>query len=206
MVQIARPGAPFALALFVILGCGGAGAPATTTPEPTATQDPSSVQPTTPEITAPASAGPTDSALDSGIAWPTTVETTLSSGIYVDEFAQGSFSSSAPARLCGPSFIFPSGFLFEFPRDPGGDVEDVTFGAEQLLPGTSTSSFSINVSIAASAAGGGHPLTSLDPSSRATDSGSASLSVAVDGTRTLVVDAAGEGGVTIHLSAVCSPA
>ena len=83
-------------------------------------------------------AGPTDStaSLDTGLEWPTTVNTTMSSGIYVDEFAEGDFASAGTARQCGSTEFLPNGFLFGFPYDSGHhDVGDVLFGADELLPG-----------------------------------------------------------------------
>ena len=208
MIRFVRPVATLAVLLVVITACGAT--PSVTTPpaQPNATEHVSSFQPeTTPETTYAPPAGPTDSpgSLDTGLDWPTTVNTTLSTGIYKDEYADGTFTSTATARQCGSGVISPRGFLFGFPHDiEHHDVEDVTFGAEALVPGTSTSSFSISVNID-SAAMGIRPLTALDPSRpQSGDTGTAQLSV-VNGTRTLIVDAAGEGGVTIHLVAVCTP-
>lgn len=208
MIRFVWPVVTLAVLLVVITACGAAAPVTTPTAQPNETEDVSSFQPvTTPETTAAPPAGPTDSttSLDTGLDWPTTVDATLSTGIYVDEFADGNFTSAATARQCGTNVLFPRGFLFGFPHDiEHHDVEDVTFSAQELLPGTSTSSFSISVNID-SAAMGPRPLTFLNPSDpQSGDTGKAQLSV-VNGTRSLVVDAAGEGGVTIHLTAVCSP-
>jgi hypothetical protein len=163
---------------------------------------------TTPEASAITPAGPTDSSatLDTGLDWPTTVEVALSTGTYVNEFADGHFTSAATASQCGPSVLFPNGFLLGFPHDiDPHDIEDATFSAPALLPGASTSSFSISVSIAPSAANGPHPKTYLDTTDASSGaSGNAQLSV-VNGTRTLTLDAADAGGVSVHLTAVCSP-
>jgi hypothetical protein len=211
MIRFVWPVATLVVLLVVITACGAAAPVTTPTAQPNETEHVSSFQPvTTPETTAettvaPAT-GPTDStASDTGLDWPTTVDATMSTGIYDKEFADGHFTSAATARQCGSTVLFPRGFLFGFPHDiQHHDVEDVTFSAQELLPGTSTSSFSISVNID-SAAMGPRPLTFLNPSDpQSGDTGNAQLSV-VNGTRSLIVDAAGEGGVTIHLTAVCSP-
>ena len=208
MIRFVWPVATLAVLLVVIAACGAAAPVTTPTAQPNETEDVSSFQPvTTPETTVAPPAGPTDStaSLDSGLDWPTTVDATMSTGIYDKEFADGEFTSTATARQCGTSAFLPGGFEFGFPHDiEHHDVEDVTFGAQELLPGTSTSSFSISVNID-SAAQDLRPLTSLDPSNpQSGDTGTAQLSV-VNGKRSLTVDAAGEGGVTIHLVAVCTP-
>jgi hypothetical protein len=208
MIRFVWPVATVAVLLVAITACGGAAPVTTPTARPNETEHVSSFQPvTTPETTAAPPAGPTDStaSLDTGLDWPTTVDVTLSTGIYTNEFADGTFTSAATARQCGSTELSPGGFVFGFPHDiEHHDVEDVTFGAAELVPGTSTSSFSISVNID-SAAMGIRPLTSLDPSNpQSGDTGTAQLSV-VNGKRSLTVDAAGEGGVTIHLTAVCSP-
>ena len=196
-----------AVAVLLVIGCGGG--PAATSRVPDATPAPPTTPPaeTTPqaEITpSPVSTDNSSTILDAGTGWSTTVEVTLSTGIYTDEFAEGSFTSTGATRLCGTTMFFPSGFLYEFPNDlDPRQIEDVAFGATELLPGTTTSSFSISVSISAEAAGGGHPKTYLDPSAGTGNSGTAQLTIA-DGERRLVLDAAGEGGVTVHLTAVCT--
>jgi hypothetical protein len=208
MIRFVGLVAALGVLLVVIAACGAAAPVTTPTTQPKQTEKVSSFQPvTTPETTVAPPAGPTDStaSLDTGTDWPTTVDVTLSTGIYDKEFADGNFTSAATARQCGTDYLSPSDFAFGFPKDiEHHDVQDVSFGADVLLPGTSTSSFVINVNID-SAAQDRRPGTSLDPSNpQSGDTGTAQLSV-VNGTRSLTVDAAGEGGVTIHLVAVCSP-
>ena len=208
MIRFVGQASTLAALLVVITACGAAAPVTTPTAQPKQTEQVSSLQPvTTPETTVAPPAGATDSttSLDTGTDWPTTVNVTLSTGIYTNEFADGTFTSAATARQCGIIELSPRGFVFGFPHDiEHHDVEDVTFGADELLPGTSTSSFSISVNID-TAAMGTRPGTSLDPSRpQSGDTGTAQLSV-VNGTRTLTLDAAGEGGVTIHLVAVCTP-
>ena len=210
MTGFVRPIATLALSLAVISGCGGAPPVVTPTARPTETEDVSTVAPN-PTTAEPAATpvAPTDSTglMDPAVDWPTTVTVTLSTGRFVDEFAQGTFTSARTARNCENDMLSPRGFGFGFPHDAeGADVEDVSFGAQELLPGTSTSSFNISVSISAAAAGGLHPLTSLDPSDpKSGASGTAQLSVAAGGARTLVVDVADKDGVSIRLTAICSP-
>jgi hypothetical protein len=131
---------------------------------------------------------------------------TLSTGRFLTEFAEGTFSSAATARACGSTSLSPGDFVFEFPQDADSlDVEDVSFGTEQLLPGSSSSLFGINVSISQAAAGA-HPLTALDttnPTSGA--SGTAQLSISANGARNLTVDVVDKAGVAVHLKAVCDP-
>ena len=209
MIRFVGPVAGVTVLLVVITACGGAAPVTTPTAQPHETEDVATFQPvTTPETTAVPPAGATDStaSLDSGTDWPTTVTVTLSTGIYTNEYGDGTFSSAGTARQCGTDEFGPRGFSFGFPKDieQHHDVEDVTFGADELLPGTSTSSFSISVNIDP-AVQGLRPATVLNPSNpQSGDTGTAQLSV-VNGTRSLTVDAAGQGGVTIHLVAVCSP-
>ena len=208
MIRFAWRLATLGLLLVVITACGAAAPVTTPTAQPKQSEQVSSFQPvTTPETTVAPPAGATDStaSLDTGTDWPTTVDVTLSTGIYTNEFGDGTFTSAGTARQCGTIELSPSGFEFGFPRDSAHhDVDDVTFGADELLPGTSTSSFSISVNIDP-AVQGLRPATVLNPSNpQSGDTGTARLSV-VNGARTLTVDAAGEGNVTIHLVAVCTP-
>ena len=144
--------------------------------------------------------------MDSGNDWPTTVSTTLSPGKFVDEFATGGFTSTGTARECGPNIIFPSGFLFGFPHDTDPhDIEDVTFSAAELTPGTSTTAFYISVNISEEAGHGALPATVLDTTNtNDSASGTASLSL-IGGQRSLTVDASDKDGISIHLTAACSP-
>jgi hypothetical protein len=144
--------------------------------------------------------------MDSGPDWPTTVDVTLSPGQYVDEFAEGSFSSAGPTRICGNYSFAPNSFNLEFPRDGDGlDIQDVTFNANELTPGTTTTAFYISVTISEEAIDDVRPSTVLDTSDpRFGASGTAELSV-VDGQRVLTVDAADEDGMSVQLTATCSP-
>ena len=145
--------------------------------------------------------------MDSGSDWPVQVDVTLSPGRFVDEFADGSFSSSGRARNCGNYSFAPDAFSLGFPVDAEGlDVEDVTFSADTLTPGTSTSVFHIEVTISEEAMDGEvRPGTILDTSdSRFGATGTAQLSV-VDGQRILTVNVADEDGMAVSLTATCSP-
>jgi hypothetical protein len=144
--------------------------------------------------------------MDSGAGWPTQVDVTLSPGRYIYTYANGSFSSSASARICGRYSFAPGGFDFGFPLDTGEQaIQDVTFSADVLDPGTTTSAFHIDVTISEEASGGiRESSTVLDTIvGHSGASGTAQLSV-VDGQRMLTVDAADEDGVSVHLVATCS--
>jgi hypothetical protein len=198
------------LALVTLNACGGQ--PPAATPritEPAPTEEPTNEPESTPvnEPSTPASPAPTG-ASDSGNDWPATVTADLNPGIYVNEFANGSFTSSGPATACGNAFpsLFPRGWDMYFPHDSAHhDIEDVTFSADDLVPGTSTSSFYISVSIDTPSAGS-PPATVIDAKNPESSSGGTGLAQVSesDGTRTLVVDATGKGDVSIHLTAVCT--
>ena len=200
-----------ALTLVLSVGCAAGLPAATPTTKPNQTVAAATLEPeTTPVIEPSTSAAPgaTAESSDSGTGWPTTVSAVLGPGIYVNEFANGSFGSTGPARACGNAFpsLFPRGFDFEFPQDSAHhDIEDVSFSAVDLVPGTSTASFYIDVDINSPSAGQ-PPGTVIDTSNPASSSGGTGLAQLSegDGTRTLVVDATGKGGVSIHLTAVCT--
>ena len=200
------------LLTLLLAGCTGApvgtptGTPTHGTPTAAVTNEPEPtpvIEPTT-----SVSPGATDESSDSGNDWPATVTADLSPGIFVNEFANGSFTSSGPATACGNAFpsLFPRGWDMDFPHDSAHhDIEDVTFSADDLVPGTSTTSFYISVSIDSPSAGS-PPSTVIDAKNPESSSGGAGLAQVSEsaGTRTLVVDATGKGGVSIHLTAVCT--
>lgn len=208
MIRFARPVASLGVVLAVLTACGGSAATFAPTARPNPTEAPVTtfLPITTPEFTfgpLPSLPGSTAS-MDSGNDWPATVQTTLSPGRFVNEFANGSFTDSATARECGNDFLYPNGFGFGFPHDlDPHPIEDVTFSAQELVPGTTTTLFHIGVTISEEA-GGAHPGTDLDTSDpQFGASGTAQLTVE-GGSRHLVVQAADADGVEIHLTATCT--
>ena len=94
---------------------------------------------------------------------------------------------------------------FEFPLDGGDDqIGDVTFSADDLVPGTSTTSFHIGVNVK-TADGHEPPATVVDTAQAGSDdSGSAQMAES-GGTTTLTVDGADELGQSIQMTATCGP-
>jgi len=192
---------------FALAGCSST--PAQTLPtEPVETDSPATLTPVvTPAAEPTATASSTEgSSADNGNGWPVTVTATIA-GTTTD--SDGTYSATGPARLCGNPLasIDPTAhlFSFEFPLDGTFNPRDIAFGAEDLLPGTTTSLFNIGVTIVNSA---GHepPATVITPDlPDRGDTGTATLTEA-DGKRTVTLQAAGYYGETIQLTAVCGPA
>ena len=196
-----------AFTVVVAIGCSGQLPAAQPTDEPFPTEDIPTDEPEDTfenEPTLPPQPTADSGLLDFGNGLPTNVSTLLDSGIFVTEFADGAFSGSGASRSCGGTFVYPRGFSFSFPgASPAGDIEDVTFEAAELVPGTSTGAFGVSVSIS-SAAAGTRAITGLNTLDG--DTGMAKLTVDGDGARKLVIDASGEGGVSVHLEVTCGGA
>jgi hypothetical protein len=207
-VRAARPRRWAALvfgSVLAISACGGAAAPSepesaigsvieeTAAPPPTTTDDTAA----TPE--------PSTGEVDDGNGKPARIELTLSG---TKNLSDGTYSSSGPARLCGDGVMHltgnPKAFQFEFPLDGQSQIGDVTFSADDLLPGTSTSVFHVSVNV--TTADGSQPAaTVVHPDLAGSgDTGTASRSES-DGTITLVVDGSDDVGQTIHMTATCGP-
>jgi hypothetical protein len=136
------------------------------------------------------------------------VSATLS-GTFGD--GDGSYSGSGPARWCGDAVMHLTGnersFNFEFPLDTHtGNINDVTFSADDLVPGASTTVFHISVGVH-TGAGFDPAATVIDPGETGTaTSGKGSASLTVDGsTRTLELQATSDYGENIKLKGSCSP-
>jgi hypothetical protein len=201
--------------ILALVGCSGA--PATTsTPfetEPVETE-PFETEPLdTPLPTDEAEPTPTAAASDShglplsdGNGWPVEVTADLS-GTFNE--SDGHYSGTGPARWCGDAVMNLTGneraFIFEFPLDPPtGNIRDVTFSADDLVPGTTTTVFHIDVGV--------HTAADRDPASTVVDagetglgdSGTGSAQLTVDGsTRTLELQAATNSGEAIRLKGIC---
>jgi hypothetical protein len=204
-----------ALVLVVVLaGCSAAAPAATPTPFPT---DPFETESFDTEPPATDTLEPTPVAdnsangglpLSDGNGWPMTVSADLS-GTFSD--SDGHYSATGAARWCGDAVMHLTGnqrsFNFEFPLDTKtGNINDVTFSADDLVPGESTDHFHIAVSP--------HTGASFDPAATIVDpgepgiasSGTGSATLTVDGsTRTLELQASTNDGETIKLKGSCSP-
>jgi len=198
--------ANIALAL-ALAACSGAPAQPTEPPDgtdslPTLTEEATdTAAPTATLSTEPTAGGSSDD----GNGWPATVTATIGG----TNRSNGTYSATGPARVCGNPLasIDPTGhgFVFEFPLDGDFNPRDVAFGAEELLPGTTTSLFNIGVSIT-NAAGEEPAATVINPDlPDKGDTGTATLTEA-DGKRTVTLQAAGYFGETIQMTAVCGPA
>ena len=206
------------LLLVVVMLAACSAAPAATTPTPFETE-PIETQPVDtqqPETDAPEPT-PTPTAAESAVnglplsdgnGWPMTVSATLSGTFYDSD---GSYSGSGPARWCGNALGNVLGnvraFNFEFPLDTAtGNIRDVTFSADDLVPGATTSVFHIDVGVHTAA--GGDPASTVinagETGTAVSGTGSAALTVA-GGTRTLELQATSDDGENIKLKGSCSP-
>lgn len=196
-----------ALALvFALSACTG-GTPAASEPdesEDVATMEPA---PTTEVVTPsplPVETAPAE--VDSGNGRPASITLELSG---TTTQADGSYTSSGVARLCGNAVMNLTGnvreFSFEFPNDSDDhQIGDVTFSAQDLLPGATTTSFHIGVSVT-TADGHEPPATVVDTEQAGSDDTGSAQRSKIGGTTTLTLDASDEIGQTIHLTATCGP-
>ena len=108
--------------------------------------------------------------VDSGNGRPASITLELSG---TTTQADGSYTSSGVARLCGNAVMNLTGnvreFSFEFPNDSDDhQIGDVTFSAQDLLPGATTTSFHIGVSVT-TADGHEPPATVVDTEQAGSD-------------------------------------
>ena len=197
----------FAL-LLALAGCAGtaSGTPAATQPSQSEDVDASAAPSTEPSSEPVPDSSiapqPTASTADLGIDRPATINLDISG----TPDSNGSYTSSGPARLCGDAQINLTGniraFNFEFPHDGDFEIVDVTFSADDLVAGSSTSSFHLDVTVHAKS--GGEPPATVVDTSNAGNSGSAQLSDS-GGTTTLTVTGSDDIGQTLHMVATCGP-
>ena len=194
-----------ALAL-VLAACGGGAAPTVgVTAGPDQSQDVGARETPEPTQGVEDSTAPQASSAqsDTGTDRPATIHLDLSG---TDTDSDGGYTSSGPARLCGNGIAAelgnPRGFGFEFPHSGDYEIIDVTFAADDLVAGASTSTFRVDVTVHAKA--GGEPPATVVDTSHSGNSGTAQLADA-GGTITLTVDGSDDIGQTIHMVATCGP-
>ncbi len=166
------------------------------------TDEPVDIQTDEPNVGPTEGPQSTDATYDFGDGRPTTVTVTIT-GSTGGGYADGTFTDAALARNCGPTFVFPNGFTYGFPQDGQHNPEDVTFGAEELLSGTSTTKFNISAVIIRGD-GGKPPGVSISPGENEGDVGTAKRDEA-NGTTTLTIDATSRFGEHMTVIATCGP-
>ena len=195
--------APIVALVLSLSACSGA--PAAT--EPIESEDVGTLTPAPPATTPHADATAPNGNVppDSGNGRPAQLMLVLSG---TSTQSDGSYSASGPARLCGNGVYNLTGsltaFNFEFPLDGDFEIKDVTFSAEDLLPGATNPTFHIGVNVRAKL-GGEPPATVVHtdlPGSG--DTGSAARSES-NGTTTLTVQGTNDFGETVSLTATCGP-
>jgi hypothetical protein len=208
---------PLVLA-WLLAACGGGSgaAPGATTRLPTGSADETAEpdQTDAADATIPvATDGPTagtgsgsGDATGVGTGRPVSVTATLSSSNWQID---GAYSATGSARACGQQFIAITGreFQLQFPRDlTPTQVSDVTFFASDLAGGTSTTAFSLSVSVMPRP-DYSPPKSFYDtnPEAASGDSGTAKRSEA-GGITTLTVDVTASTGEHLNLTATCGPA
>jgi hypothetical protein len=188
--------------VLVLAACSG---PPGTASEPVTTEPIASEAPTVEPTEAPSvqvSSAPQASLPDNGTGRIATIHLDISNS---RQDSDGSYSATGPVRYCGDALAgFGNGraFNFEFPLSGTYEIGDVTFGALDLLPGSSTSMLHIGVNVK-TAAGEEPPSTVVDTNNKG-NSATAQLSES-GGTTTLVVQGADDVGQTIHMTATCAP-
>lgn len=204
MILAPRAAVAFAL-VFGLSACSGT--PAVS--EPTESED---FPAATTATTTPAVVNPTESAPDAtaspnvaGFGRPAEVTLVLAGTMFEED---GAYTASGPARYCGNTQINLTGnlraFGFEFAEPGEGDIEDITFSADDLVPGSTTTSFYLSANVVAPVGGTG-PATIVQPKYPGSgDSGTASLSEA-DGTSTLIVQGTNVDGGSMNMTVTCGP-
>jgi len=204
-----------ALALVTALvaaACTGGPGAGSATRAPTSatgveTEEPAETAPGTPTPVEPEPSEPggNPDAPDIGDGRPATITIVLS-GTSTD--SDGTYEASGPARLCGNALFNLTGsttaFSFEYPQSSDEQINDVTFGAEDLVPGSSTTDFHLGVNVT-TAKGHEPPATVInadEPDSG--DTGTAQLSDS-NGATTLVANGTNDLGETATLTVTCGP-
>jgi hypothetical protein len=199
----ARRGFSIVAALVVVAACSAT--PGST--GPVATENSSSIGPTfTLEPEPTDESVPTDETPrppnDIGNGRPSTVTVTIAGNT---TGANGTHTATGTTRVCGNALLNltgnPNGFNYEFPFEGEHDPEDVSFSAENLLPGTTTSTFYLSLGIVTNQI---TPSIIADPGGTAGDAGTATRTEA-GGTTTLVIHATNNRSETIDLTATCGP-
>ena len=190
--------------VFVLAGCSGP--PGATrepiTPEPIPSEAPTSAPTEAPSVEVSSAPQASSVVPDNGTGRNATIHLDISNSRLDSD---GSYSATGPVRYCGDAlygFGNDRAFNFEFPLSGTHEIEDVTFGALDLLPGSSTSELHIGVSVRT--AGGQEPPATVVDTHNKGNSASAQLSVS-GGMTTLVVHGADDSGQTINLTATCDP-
>jgi hypothetical protein len=165
-----------------------------------------------PETTFTVEPEPTDEPIDTSIPTerptndigdgrPSTVTVTIAGNT---SGANGTHTATGLTRVCG-NLQFnagnPNGFNYEFPFEGEHNPKDVSFAADDLLPGASTSTFHVDIGITTDQI---TPSIIVDPGGTDGDAGTATRTEA-GGTTTLVVHATNFRGETIDLTATCGP-
>lgn len=195
---------------FALAACGGSSGPtasigpgAAETDEGVSTDSPVGTQGT--GETGAADTQNPDPVTDDGTGRPVAVTVVLSG---TTNSIDGTYTDAATARWCGHRMLSLTDFnqfTFGFPKDSSQAVNDVTFGAEDLAVGASTSSFTISV-VVVPREGYSPPAVWADttPEAASGDSGTANLAE-LAGTLTLTVDVTNSFGENIRVTATCGP-
>ncbi len=195
-----RSRSALAFSLVLVLAACAGGPTASAPPE---TQDIPTLGPQATDAETTTQPVETVVANDLGNGRPVDITVTLAGTRQTD----GTYHATGISRVCGNAMVNLTGnlraFNFEFPFESTPEVEDASFGADDLVAGSTTSSFHVDVSVIPS---GGMPSLVIDTtdSGPAGHTGTAQRSEA-NGTTTLVVDAVDDLGVTLHLTATCRP-
>jgi len=211
-IQIRRMLAALAIC-FAIGACAGAQPTPGATDEAQETEfvEPDETEFVEPEETQPDfDPGPTPaidpSTYDDGNGWSVTPTVTLSgTGTFL---LDGVYTATDKARICGLTSFDLYGntdaFTFEFPSDQFLELNDISFRAEHLAPGTTTSAFHVSALIV-KASGQSAPAFAFDTVVHAdTDSGTATMHEE-NGHRILDVEAVNDLGHHLRLHADCIP-
>lgn len=204
MIFAPRPAVAFALMLG-LAACSGTPAGS----EPTEFEDlPTAASATaTPAVVNPTASAPeaTTAAPTAGFERPAEVTLTLA-GTMFDE--DGSYTASGPSVYCGNVQLNVTGntraFGFEFGEPDESGIENISFGADDLVPGSTTTTFYLSANVIAPVGGAGPDTIVQAGEPGYDDTGTASLSEA-NGTATLIVQGTNEDGGSMNMTVTCGP-
>ena len=126
----------------------------------------------------------------------------------------GSYAGSLKSRMCGetdPMYTGRRTYLFEYPDidDPRTikGITDVRFFSDDLVgQARETKRFFVSITVSPAGNGGSPPAYVADTTrAGAKDQGSATLSIATNGTATLTVKAMDALGQSLNLTVTCGP-